>query len=204
MGTEVLRPHDCLIERIRVSPAVFQHHRRKNVGNGSGNPNPRVITRKPVVRPDQKKKNGRSQPLTPRRAASLDDLRKNHQNSNGNLVMGQVTILRRGESLDSTINGGGGRQLTAEKKTAAVDDLVLCGTERLGPDPEKIRIRDLKSVILSPARSPVAGERRDVYAGSAVSMSPSPRALPLPSFFSKKKAVDDSATRDLRRLLRLD
>ncbi|KAH7856943.1 hypothetical protein Vadar_007187 [Vaccinium darrowii] len=49
-------------------------------------------------------------------------LRKNHQNSNGNLVMGQVTILRRGESLDSTVNGGGGRRLTAEKKTAAVDD----------------------------------------------------------------------------------
>ncbi|KAH7838694.1 hypothetical protein Vadar_029998 [Vaccinium darrowii] len=67
-----------------------------------------------------------------------------------------------------------------------------------------IRIRDLKSVILSPARSPVAGERRDVYAGSAVSMSPSPRALPLPSLFSKKMAVDDSATRDLRRHLRLD
>ncbi|KAH7833046.1 hypothetical protein Vadar_002651 [Vaccinium darrowii] len=69
-----------------------------------------------------------------------------------------------------------------------------------------IRICDLKFVILSPARSPVAGERRDVYAGSAVavSMSPSPRALPLPSLFSKKKAVDDSATRDLWRHLRLD
>lgn len=203
MGTEVLRPQDCLIERIRVSPAVFQNHRRKNLGNGNGNPNPaRVAPRKPVVRPDQKKRNGKSQPLmTPRRAASLDDLRKNHQSSNGNLVMGQVTILRRGESLDSTINGG--RQHTAEKKTAD-DDLVLCGTERLGPDPERIRIRDVKSAFLSPSGSPAAGERRDVYAGSAVSMSPSPRALPLPSFFSKKKAVDDNATKDLRRLLRLD
>ncbi|GMP53455.1 hypothetical protein CsSME_00018905 [Camellia sinensis var. sinensis] len=47
------------------------------------------------------------------------------------------------------------------------------------------------------------------YAGSAFSVSPSPRSVPLPSFFSKKQlskvAIDgDSATRDLRRLLQLD
>jgi len=48
----------------------------------------------------------------------------------------------------------------------------------------------------------------DTYAGSAAfGVSPSPSALPLPSFLMKKQlavTVDDSATRDLRRLLRLD
>ncbi|CAN1274678.1 hypothetical protein LINPERPRIM_LOCUS15472 [Linum perenne] len=44
-----------------------------------------------------------------------------------------------------------------------------------------------------------------MYAGSAFAVSPSPSALPLPSFSKKKQvSVDDSATRDLRRLLRLD
>ncbi|OIW00044.1 hypothetical protein TanjilG_26381 [Lupinus angustifolius] len=48
----------------------------------------------------------------------------------------------------------------------------------------------------------------DVYAGSTFSVvAPSPSALPLPSFPTMKKsssAVDDSASRDLRRLLRLE
>nr|GMD77387.1 proline-rich nuclear receptor coactivator [Ipomoea batatas] len=53
----------------------------------------------------------------------------------------------------------------------------------------------------------------DVYAGSGFSNSPSPRSLPLSSFFNnanKKQdgsdttSFDDSATRDLRRLLRLE
>ncbi|EHA8592448.1 hypothetical protein COCNU_contig69526081G000010 [Cocos nucifera] len=49
----------------------------------------------------------------------------------------------------------------------------------------------------------------DVYAGAAFANSPSPRALPLPRFWGRTSSpaaivVDDSATRDLRRLLRLE
>uniref|UniRef100_A0A7N0UBA4 Uncharacterized protein n=1 Tax=Kalanchoe fedtschenkoi TaxID=63787 RepID=A0A7N0UBA4_KALFE len=46
----------------------------------------------------------------------------------------------------------------------------------------------------------------DVYAGSAFlsTSPPSPSSLPLPSFSTRKPAVDDSASRDLRRLLRLE
>lgn len=50
----------------------------------------------------------------------------------------------------------------------------------------------------------------DVYAGSAFlsTSPPPPSSLPLPSFTAKKSfeevVVDDSASRDLRRLLRLD
>ncbi|KAL7210331.1 hypothetical protein ACSBR1_031817 [Camellia fascicularis] len=201
MGTEVLRPQDCLIERVRVAPAVF-HHRRKNFvvpGNQYPNPNPKSTSRKPAVRPEQRK---RSEPLISNRSASLDDVKKSHNH----LVTGQVTILRRGESLDSKI--GDHHRGPATKSSG--DDLVLYGSKRLGPDPEmvrkEIRIGELRSVSLSP---PVFSSGDREYAGSAFSMSPSPRSLPLPSFFNKKQvskvAVDgDSATRDLRRLLRLD
>lgn len=200
MGTEVLRPQDCLIERVRVAPAVF-HHRRKNFvvpGNQYPKPNPKSTSRKPAVRPEQRK---RSEPLISNRSASLDDLKKSHNH----LVTGQVTILRRGESLDSKI----GDHHRGPVTKSSGDDLVLYGSKRLGPDPERvrkeIRIGELRSVSLSPPM--FSGDRE--YAGSAFSMSPSPRSLPLPSFFNKKQvskvAVDgDSATRDLRRLLRLD
>ncbi|KAL6571550.1 hypothetical protein OROHE_003193 [Orobanche hederae] len=50
---------------------------------------------------------------------------------------------------------------------------------------------------------PAAGTPTDVYAGSAFSMSPSPRSVPLPSFFNRKDS-NDGATIDLRRLLRLE
>ncbi|MGD7217426.1 proline-rich nuclear receptor coactivator motif-containing protein, partial [Ralstonia pseudosolanacearum] len=67
-----------------------------------------------------------------------------------------------------------------------------------GPNPDKV-LTDLK---LLKSRS------GDVYAGSTFDMSPSPRALPLPKFSLRKEAVaistvDDSATKDLRRLLRI-
>uniref|UniRef100_A0A7N0V5G4 Uncharacterized protein n=1 Tax=Kalanchoe fedtschenkoi TaxID=63787 RepID=A0A7N0V5G4_KALFE len=46
----------------------------------------------------------------------------------------------------------------------------------------------------------------DVYAGSGFlsTSPPPPSSLPLPSFSTRKSVVDDSATRDLRRLLRLE
>lgn len=66
-----------------------------------------------------------------------------------------------------------------------------------GPEPEMAR----KQAI-------APGGRAVVYAGSAFAVSPEPSSLPLPSFSKDKKkqalSVDDSATRDLRRLLRLD
>jgi hypothetical protein len=56
----------------------------------------------------------------------------------------------------------------------------------------------------------ISEEKSDVlYAGSAFAVSPAPSSLPLPSFskamkISQQISVDDSATRDLRRLLRLN
>ncbi|KAL3012083.1 hypothetical protein AAZX31_07G235300 [Glycine max] len=63
------------------------------------------------------------------------------------------------------------------------------------------------TTILRRGQSLDSAVKSEVYAGSAFAVSPSPEALPLPSFSTKKQdsvAVDDSATRDLRRLLRLE
>ena len=204
MGTEILRPQDCLIERIRVpQPAVF--YRRRNYGNPNFNyPNTRS-SRKPAVRqekPEKKRYVTTVEPSVSKRSSSADDLRV----AKTGPAMEKVTILRRGESLDSKIKseskkeGGGGGE-----------GLVVTSTERLGPAPEmvpkQIRIVDPRSP--SPPTPPPMMRKCDMYAGSAFAMSPAPSSLPLPSFSKKKQVVsgivvDDSATRDLRRLLRLD
>ncbi|KAG4182700.1 hypothetical protein ERO13_A09G060900v2 [Gossypium hirsutum] len=193
MGTEILRPQDCLIERIRVSSTACS---RRRYGNGSFNPtynynnsysnnsNGNVrFTRKPV----QRKRVGSEQRVS-KRSGSVDDLKA----VANNFKMEKVTILRRGESLDSKIksNSGGGKE----------DGLVVTGTDRLGPDPEMVS----KQIRFVDIKSPVTG-KSDVYAGSAFAASPEPSSLPLPSFSKKKHVpIDDSATRDLRRILRLD
>lgn len=166
MGTEVLRPQDC----IRDSPAIF-NHRKNYYGNGV----PKV-NRKPVrsVKPENRRKSPE-----PKKSATDDDLRSR----NPKIVLGQVTILRRGESLDTKVKSSDTKQVT------------VYGTGRLGPDPKMVP----KQVRFG---------LPDTYAGSAFFTSPAPSSLPLPSFFKKDcgvKAVDDSeATKDLRRLLRLD
>ena len=172
MATEILRPQDCLIERIRVPPASFS--RRRNYPNNYSNYHnsnnfsnqhaaaSRSSSRKSVTRPDQRKRAvvasspqlvAEAAALPLRRPSSADDSRLSRSSG---LAVDKVTILRRGQSLDSTT-------------APAVNS--------------------------------------DMYAGSAFAVSPSPSALPLPSFQTKKQpspAVDDSATRDLRRLLRLE
>ncbi|KAL1807360.1 hypothetical protein DCAR_0726709 [Daucus carota subsp. sativus] len=171
MGTEVLRPQDC----IREAPAIFTH--RKSFHHGV----PKV-NRKPVrqARPENRRKS--PEPKKPA-TFSEDDLTP----SNPKIVLGQVTILRRGESLDLKVK--------ASEKKEISKEMTVYGTGRLGPDPKNVP----KQVRFG---------LPDTYAGSAFFTSPAPSSLPLPSFFRKDcgvKAVDDSvATRDLRRLLRLD
>ncbi|KAM3375679.1 hypothetical protein P3S68_014393 [Capsicum galapagoense] len=169
MATEVLRPQDIFIRRLRVSPSAC-YRRRTNFENENRNDyfNLRSSSngnRKLVVKTEK------------RRATSSEDLRPSYdKKSNGNdvIVMGQVTILRRGESMNSL------KSIYTDKKFGPVQ-------------PE----------LLSPKQIRVGLSSADVYAGSAFSNSPSPRALPLPSFFNTKKQ-EDFATRDLRRLLRLE
>ncbi|CAK7332921.1 unnamed protein product [Dovyalis caffra] len=206
MGTEVLRPQDCLIERIRVPPC---HRRNYYHGNGNGNfsnpnfyssnnySNPR-FNRKPAQvrseRSDQRKK--QSEPSISKKSGSVDDFKISRNNNNK--VMEKVTILRRGESLDSKIKSS--ETTSLRKYQGNGGDFVVTSTEQLGPDPKMVP----KHIRIVNLGSPVAGNC-DMYAGSAFSVSPAPSSLPLPSFSKKKQvSIDDSATRDLRRLLRLD
>lgn len=192
MGTEVLRPQDCLIhQRIRVAPVVFPR-RKSNYGNGNGQIRANVGNngnRKVQIRPEQRRRS--PEPAGPKRSASVGDF-KTRSNQVG---MGQVTILRRGESIDWKEKV----DLAPSMRGNGDDAVLLSGTERLGPCPEMVP----KQIRMS---RPSSGAG-DVYAGSAFSLSPSPRAVPLPSFFNRKSSpntVDDSATKDLRRLLRLE
>ncbi|KAG2317455.1 hypothetical protein Bca4012_068345 [Brassica carinata] len=47
MGTEVIRPQNCLVNRMRDSPATIFHHPRRNHSH-----------RKPPLRPDQRRRFG--------------------------------------------------------------------------------------------------------------------------------------------------
>lgn len=204
MATEVLRPQDCLIERIRVPPASFyrrksyygnpnnssSNYNNNNNYNSCSNPNPRSSRRPAAVRQERQPEQRRNNSVSKR--SSSDDLKA--------MKKEKMTILRRGESLDSKIkSSGSGESLKKEG-----GGLVVCGTQRLGPAPEMVP----KRLGIVDLRVPTVGNS-DVYAGSAFAFSPAPSSLPLPSFSKKKQespvavAVDDSATRDLRRLLRI-
>lgn len=112
------------------------------------------------------------------------------------LVLGQVTILKRGEELKAkpqTPPSPSAAATAAAPRSAGNDPSVLCSTNRLGPDPKILpKFSDLKAV----------------YAGPAYITSPAPSSLPFPAFFLKKASDEasesDLATRGLRCLLRLD
>ncbi|KAK4425789.1 hypothetical protein Salat_1772900 [Sesamum alatum] len=210
MGTEVLRPQDLLADRFRAPPASFQ--RRRNFP-GNGNLTNLIVNRKPSYnntgykktspRPDKKKFNAAGDNGGAKKATHGGAVAEARRRDDG-ASTAHVTILRRGQSLDSgTSKMKGGSYRLKSPRQKPVDDLAVIGTRRSGP-PSPVMVP--KQIRMSPL--PLS----DMYAGSACSQSPSPRSLPLPSFFNKKqqndsiddKSYDDSATRDLRRLLRLD
>ncbi|CAL9054493.1 uncharacterized protein LOC135675410 [Musa acuminata AAA Group] len=165
MGTEVLRPQDCL---VRPSPTLRNH--------------------KPLRR---RRDASPKEPAKPRSLAGA-----------ARLAMGRVTILRRGESLEAMMAKKG------EPTSTPVADLdrAVLGAEPLGPDPATIP-REFR--LLPPVAAPLLPDDMDAATGFV--LSPSPRALPLPRFSRRKEGspataavVDCSATRDLRRLLRLE
>ncbi|XP_047313384.1 uncharacterized protein LOC124916678 [Impatiens glandulifera] len=111
------------------------------------------------------------------------------KNSN-DLVIGRVRILKRGESPQTKA----AVEIERKARRISADDVITSRINRVGSDTLMMEDDDDGGVG--------GGVEMNMYAGSAFSMSPSPKSLPLPSFFNK--TVDDSATRGLRRLLRLD
>ncbi|KAL5995808.1 hypothetical protein ACLOJK_025878, partial [Asimina triloba] len=216
MGTEILQPQDILAnERLRSVHAIYtrqsqphhhHHHHHHQAHFSSPKSARKPYSSSPSPPPPPKQENKR-RPSKPQDKVSNPDAAGSPAKS---LVMGQVTILKRGESLDAKRSPEFPARRADLKKSVSLteSDLIVCGVERLGPDPELVPKR---AAVLSPALLRSDG----VYAGSAFSQSPSPSSLPLPRFSKKESGgggapafptavVDDWATKDLRRLLRLD
>eukprot|EP00262_Sarcandra_glabra_P005933 TRINITY_DN17896_c0_g1_i1.p1 TRINITY_DN17896_c0_g1~~TRINITY_DN17896_c0_g1_i1.p1 ORF type:complete len:242 (-),score=12.73 TRINITY_DN17896_c0_g1_i1:317-1042(-) len=239
MGTAILRSHDCLktpssSETLRSPPSLS-----KSLRNSTGNNPIRFGRRKrtslvgssetlpsPSTSETVRNFTGNNNPVRLGRRSRANMVGSSGKENGDcesrcrtvvkipakNLVMGQVTILKRGEELKSIVDRRSDDESQAkvaidkrseegkEEKKAAIhdEDSVFCSTDRLGPEPElvtkEIRFTDLKSV------------KTGGYAGSGFFSSPSPRSVPLPAFFSKKDVSikNDVATMDLHRLLGLD
>lgn len=129
---------------------------------------------KPAVRTERSIRSPRTEEFRPSHRVSKIDNR---------LVMGQVTILRRDDTLDS-INS----------KIIRKDDKISLSKNKSEPE-------------MSPKKIRVGRFQPNMYAGSAAFLnSSSPRALPFPSFFNNKSQEEYKlfATRDLRQLLQLE
>ncbi|GAB2266377.1 hypothetical protein Dimus_001386 [Dionaea muscipula] len=205
MGIEVLHPRDILMERIRVAPttsAVFPRRRSFNTNNHhSMNRMPKLAIQKMRVNSGFKSISVASISGRP----SSEDVRSAAKH----LVIGKVRILRRRESLEpekvkseeastNMKEVHGGTIMISSASDLEMFQTRICIMDPTSPPPPP---PPLPKTHLSPVK---------VYAGSAAfAVSPSPESLPLPSFSRKNKKhmsmiVDDFATRELRRLLRLD
>lgn len=170
MATEILHSRDLLVERFHAQPSLL-HRRRNFPANGN-------VTSLAVNRRHHHHHHHHNRRVSPQfeknrfSPSSAEAKRSSH--GGAGLVMGQVTLLRRGEPLASR-------------------------SSPITPN-ETVQNCQLSQIRLLAAPPP------DVYAGSAFSLSPSPRSVPLPSFFNKKEPelFEDGATRDLRRILRLE
>lgn len=193
MGTEIMQSQDLLtVTRV---PPVPLHRRRNLVGNVNRKGNS-AVHGKASTKSDQTKFHKETKAKKPTSAES----RRKKGVSDSGLVMGQVTILRRGEALGP---------LTSNIKVRESES-----TSPIRKPLVDLEVRDPDLVMpVSPLMVPKQINVRylaDEYSGSAIYSSPSPRSVPVPSFFLKQlvhgeiKLFDDSASRDLRRLLRLD
>lgn len=186
MGTAVLRSQDCLRDRFHPDIVTYS-----SLLKSRSNPNPNgTRSRRRKRSPMGHQDNGNDRLSDRERPMVVKSLARN-------LVMGQVTILKRGETLSSPKNRGLGNDQKGKVKHDADVDSVLGSTDRLGPEPEMVQ----KEIRVSESRV-VDG----LYAGSAFFSSPPPSSLPLPLFFLRKDGSpsNDAATSGLRRLLRLD
>ncbi|CAI0395108.1 unnamed protein product [Linum tenue] len=178
MATAILSPRDCLQGRFRREAFTLRSPRVASSRDAFPNPKPKADARRRKRSPVGNQKD---------RAAS--------RSQSLNLVMGQVKILKRGESLDSVTESEDEKKGKREEgEGKKVVDLGLGSTDRLGPEPEivqkEIRVEEFNKV----------GDT--MYAGSAFFTSPPPSSLPVPAFLGKGGVGD--ATTGLRRLLGLN
>ncbi|KAL3648901.1 hypothetical protein CASFOL_005304 [Castilleja foliolosa] len=194
MGTEVLHPQDL----FALTNTII--NRRPSYNTSHKNKPPR---------PDKKKTRDKAESGGTKKVTHgcAPEVRRK---DDAGLVMGKVTILRRGESLDSLASKISDQKSNPRSPNQKpVDGLEISGTNRIEPE---LPVMLPNQILLSPPSFP------DVFAGLAFSSSPSPCSLPLPSFFKKKEQINDvemkpsddpatldlKATLDLRRMLCLE
>uniref|UniRef100_A0A0C9QV13 TSA: Wollemia nobilis Ref_Wollemi_Transcript_7667_1586 transcribed RNA sequence n=1 Tax=Wollemia nobilis TaxID=56998 RepID=A0A0C9QV13_9CONI len=134
-----------------------------------------------------------------------------------NLVMGQVMILKRGQAVESSSHMMDRLGVSPPKADAALDRAPR--SRYLGPSPTGFETEGCGNGTAKKYFShgyPGVARYKEEWAGPAFTNSPAPSCLPVPMFSVKKtpqerdgQAEDlaesvSSATRDLRRLLRLD
>lgn len=205
MATEVLHPQDCLVNRFAAFPrrrTLYSHHQH----DYKSQPSKHIRDKNSPVRFEQKRRQTDCSDRISRRSSS-EDLQSSrhhhhHDNSSKQPVTRQVTILKRGESLLDL-------KPKVDPVTISHIDLTRSGLPEPSRPETQIWLKDQKSLSSKLTGSPLLSFTPDIYAGSAFAVSPAPESLPLPSFPMKKQimldvAVDASATRDLRRLLRLE
>ncbi|KAH6832972.1 hypothetical protein C2S53_000515 [Perilla frutescens var. hirtella] len=197
MATEVLRPQDVLVNRFRVHTTSY--HRRRNFPANGGMANfslDRNQQRRPSPPTKHDKRRSNASAAEAKKSNYGGDRQRKGEISGGVLAMGQVTLLRRGESLISLASKTGDANPRDSIQKSAEDLPAIRGSDSEEILPKKIRL----------AAAPPAV---DIYAGAGFETSPSPRCLPLPTFFNNKKGdehepFEDGATRSLRRMLRLE
>lgn len=203
MGTEVLRPQDCLIGKIRQPPVSIYRQSYLNCNNHNRNyePIPRS-SRKPAKRPERSEKRRpvgvSSQPIpvpsVPRKPSSdnLSSIDKRRP-----IVQSQPipvpTVPRKSSYDDMRMGRSSGmkrEEVTVLRRGESLDSKFMN---------EALVKKDGDNDLMTCSA-------QSIYAGSAFAVSPSPSALPLPFFLKKQPspAADDFASRDLRRLLRLE
>ncbi|KAJ7979652.1 Proline-rich nuclear receptor coactivator [Quillaja saponaria] len=196
MGTAILRSEDCLRGRFRHETLALTQISTRSRRNSNPNPDSNLNTfqsrrrkRSPVAVQSNQQDRDRD-----RSRYGYGDRSVVDKAPSRDLVMGQVKILKRGETLSVEKNSKGLGIVEKNRKTrvnCGEDlDLVLGSIDRLGPDPETVQ----KQIRVSECKV-VDG----IYAGSAFVSSPPPSSLPVPGFLGK----NGTATSDLRRLLRL-
>ena len=96
--------------------------------------------------------------------------------ANTNLVMGQVKILKRGETLSSFLNSCAYED---DKKRHRLKITDVASTNRIGPEPKTVQ----KQIRAFRRPEIVSAD----YAGSCNSISPPPTSLPIPCFLENTK-----------------
>ncbi|XP_019084202.1 PREDICTED: uncharacterized protein LOC104707897 [Camelina sativa] len=100
-----------------------------------------------------------------------------------NLVMGEVKILKRGETLSAFNNKENNsscdvtRRPVSKKMMNNDVDLIVSSTNRLGPEPETVK------------KQIGALKRLEIFAGAGCSISPLPSSVPIPCFLEKNNLV---------------